>query len=189
MRAALHLPGALKRSTLGALMGLAVLAVVTAGGAVSAPAAHAQFSNCRTAGEVYLTQPGQVFSSRDPQHVTYTQGTQSFRLGGNGIKPGTFIDFFAFNTDTGQQVGFIPGRPAQYPTRNARSNCVVNEEGPFTFTLPPGNYRIQANVFLGAFAYNYSTVNVVYLHVLPAPPPPPPFEDPCGPFGCGWDIG
>jgi hypothetical protein len=81
------------------------------------------------------------------------------------------------------------GPPAQYPTRNARSNCVVDEEGPFTFTLPPGNYRIQANVFLGAFAYNHSTVNVVYLHVLPAPPPPPPFEDPCGPFGCGRDIG
>src|SRR5436309_1822822 len=74
----------------------------------------------------------------------------------------------------------------EYPTPNARSNCVLNEEGPFTLTLPPGNYRIQANAYLGMFAYNYSTVPVVNLHVLPAPPPPPPVEDPCDPYGCWY---
>src|SRR5262249_16211179 len=172
-----------RRPAVHGLVILAVLSSVALTGAVDAPTAHAQFANCRTAGHVYLTQPGRVFSSLDQfnggtQTVTYTQGTQSFRLGGNGIKPGTFIDFFAFDANTGAQVAFIPGRAAQYPTRNARTNCVVNEEGPFTLTLPPGDYRIQANAYLGMFAYNYSTVPVVNLHVLPAPPPPPPFEDP-----------
>jgi hypothetical protein len=33
--------------------------------------------------------------------VTYSQGTQSFRLGGNGISPGSGIDFFAFDRNTG----------------------------------------------------------------------------------------
>jgi len=189
-----RLSHALRRTGVSGLLSLALLASVAAMGAVDAPAAHAQFANCRTTGQVYLTQPGRAFSSLDQfnggtQTVTYTEGTQSFRLGGNGIKPGTFIDFFAFDANTGAQVGFIPGRAAQYPTRNARSNCVVNEEGPFTLTLPPGNYRIQANAYLGMFAYNYSTVPVVNLHVLPAPPASPPVEDPCGPFGCGYDIG
>ena len=27
--------------------------------------------------------------------------------------------------------------------------CVVNEEGPYTFTLPPGTYKIVANYFPG----------------------------------------
>ena len=183
-----------RRPIVHGLAMLALLASVAVTGALDAPPAHAQFANCRPVGQVYLTQPGRAFSSLDQsnggiQTVTYTQGTQSFRLGGNGIKPGTFIDFFAFNADTGAQVGFIPGRAAQYPTRNARSNCVVNEEGPYTPTLPPGNYRIQANAYLGMFVSSYSTIPVVNLHVLPAPPPPPPFEDPCGPYGCGYDIG
>ncbi|HEY1298637.1 MAG TPA: hypothetical protein VGJ60_36615 [Chloroflexota bacterium] len=185
---------ALRRPAVYGLVSLALVASVAIPSAIDAPAAHAQFTNCRTTGQVYLTQPGRAYSSTDQfnggiQTVTYAQGTQSFRLGGNGIKPGTFIDFFAFDANTGAQVGFIPGRAAQYPTRNARSNCVVNEEGPFFLTLPPGNYRIQANAYLGMFAYNYSTVTVVYLHVQPAPPPPPTYEDPCGPYGCGYDIG
>jgi hypothetical protein len=85
-------------------------------------------------------------------------------------------DFFAFDRNTGAQVGFVPARPAQYFTRTARSNCVVNEEGPFTFTLPPGNYRIQANYFPGN---NFRLVNdvVANLDVQPAPPPPP-YEPP-----------
>ena len=189
-----RLSHALRRPFVYGLASFTMLASVAVTGAVDPPAAHAQFANCATAGHVYLTQPGRVYSSLDQfnggtQTVTYIQGTQSFRLGGNGIKPGTLIDFFAFDADTGAQVGFIPGRAAQYPTRNARSNCVVNEEGPFTLTLPPGNYRIQANAYLGMFAFNFSTVPVVNLHVLPAPPPPPPVEDPCGPYGCWYYNG
>jgi hypothetical protein len=192
MSIAFKLSHALRRQALYGLAGLAVLASIVLPGVVDAPTAHAQFANCQTTGHVYLTQPGRVLSSLDQfnggtQTVEYTQGTQSFRLGGNGIKPGTLIDFFAFDANTGAQVGFIPGRAAQYPTRTARVNCVVNEEGPFTFTLPPGDYRIQANAYFGMFAFNFSTVPVVNLRVLPAPPPPPartPVEVPCFYFGC-----
>ncbi len=99
--------------------------------------------------------------------VTYAQGTQSFGLGGNGISPGSGVDFFAFDRNTGAQVGFVPGRPAQYYTTTARSNCVVNENGPFFFTLPPGNYRIVANYFPGN---NFRLVTHVVANVDVLPP-------------------
>jgi hypothetical protein len=172
-----------------ALIGLATLAAslgaVTVGGALGAPTASA--ARCATAGHAYLTQPGRtIFSGFEGNQqfgvptVTYAQGTQSFRLGGNGISPGSGVDFFAFDRNTGQQVGFIPGRPAQYYTSTAGSNCVVSENGPFTFTLPPGNYRIQANYFPGN-NFRLVTDVVAYIDVLPPPPPPPPvwcFFDP-----------
>jgi hypothetical protein len=172
-----------------ALIALATLAAslgaVTVGGALGAPTASA--AHCATAGHAYLTQPGRtIFSGFEGNQqfgvptVTYAQGTQSFRLGGNGISPGSGIDFFAFDRNTGAQVGFIPGRPAQYYTTRAGSNCVVNENGPFTFTLPPGNYRIVANYFPGN-NFRLVTDVVANLDVLPPPPPPPPvvcFFDP-----------
>jgi hypothetical protein len=177
------------RSRKRAVVALATLAAslgaVTATGALGAPTVSA--ARCATLGHAYLTQPGRtIFSGFEGDQrfgvptVTYAQGTQSFRLGGNGISPGSGIDFFAFDRNTGAQVGFIPGRPAQYYTTTARSNCVVNENGPFTFTLPPGNYRIVANYFPGN---NFRLVSdvVANLDVLPAPPPPPPpvcFFDP-----------
>jgi hypothetical protein len=179
-----------------ALVALATLAASVAVVVVGAPTADA--AGCATLGHVYLTQPGRaIFSGYEGSQqfgvptVTYAQGTQSFRLGGNGITPGTFIDFFAFDATTGAQVGFIPGRPAQYPTRNAGSNCVVNEEGPYTFTLPPGSYQIQANYFAGIRRLFIHDV-VANLQVLPPPPPPPidpywpPYENPCAPF-CGYE--
>lgn len=112
--------------------------------------------------------------------VTYARGTQSFRLGGNGISPGSGVDFFVFDRNTGPQVAFVPGDPNQYHTSTARSNCVVSENGPFFFTLPPGNYRVVANYFPGN---NFRLVSdvVANLDVTPAPPPPPPpvcFFDP-----------
>jgi hypothetical protein len=174
-------PQALKR----AVVGVATLGATLTAGAIAAPSASAARRNYP--GHVYLTQPGRaIFSGYEGNQqfgvptVTYTQGSQSFRLGGNGISPGTFVDFFAFDRNTGAQVGFVPGRPAQYATRAARSNCVVNEEGPFTFTLPPGNYRIQANYFPGNNPRLVTDV-VTNIDVLPAPPPPPPstcFFDP-----------
>jgi hypothetical protein len=164
-----------------AVLALAALATsvgaVTATGALGAPTASA--ARCATAGHAYLTQPGRViFSGFEGNQqfgvptVTYAQGTQSFRLGGNGISPGSGVDFFAFDRNTGAQVAFIPGRPAQFYTSTARSNCVVSENGPFTFTLPPGNYRIVANYFPGN---NFRLVSdvVANIDVTPAPPPPP----------------
>jgi hypothetical protein len=164
-----------------ALLALAALGVVSAAAALAAPAAHAALaSRCATAGHAYLTQPGRaIFSGYEGNQqfgvptVTYAQGTQAFRLGGNGISPGSGIDFFVFDRNTGAQVGFVPGRPAQYYTTTARSNCVVNENGPFYFTLPPGNYRVVANYFPGN---NFRLVSdyVANIDVLPPPPPPPP---------------
>jgi hypothetical protein len=135
-----------------------------------------------------LTQPGRtIFSGYEGNQqfgvptVTYAQGTQSFRLGGNGISPGSGIDWLPFDSNTGAQVGFVPGRPAQFYTRNAGSNCVVNEEGPVTFTLPPGNYRIQANYFPGN---NFRLVTDVVAYLQVQPPPPPPAPEYPDPFPC-----
>jgi hypothetical protein len=63
----------------------------------------------------------------------------------------------------------VPGRPAQYYTSNAGRNCVVNENGPFFFTLPPGNYRLVANYFPGN-NYRLVTDVVANIDVTPAPP-------------------
>jgi hypothetical protein len=162
-----------------ALLAVATLGMVAAGVALAAPAASAA-SRCATAGHAYLTQPGRViFSGYEGNQqfgvptVTYAQGTQAFGLGGNGISPGSGIDFFVFDRNTGAQVGFVPGRPAQYYTTTARSNCVVNENGPFFFTLPQGNYKVVANYFPGN---NFRLVSdhVANIDVLPPPPPPPP---------------
>jgi hypothetical protein len=160
-----------KRSVIALATLAASLGAVTVGGAFGAPTASA--ARCATAGHAYLTQPGRtIFSGFEGNQqfgvptVTYAQGTQSFGLGGNGISPGSGIDFFAFDRNTGAQVGFIPGRPAQYYTTTARSNCVVNENGPFTFTLPPGNYRIVANYFPGN-NFRLVTDVVANLDVLP----------------------
>ena len=136
-----------KRLLLALATLVASLSVVAVGGLVAAPTASAAAS-CNTLGHAYVTAPGRPaltsgFEGDQRNGLptwTYTQGRESFRLGGNGISPGSIIDFFAFDANTGQQVGFVPGRPAQYATRAARGNCVVNEEGPFTFTLPPGTY-------------------------------------------------
>ena len=88
--------------------------------------------------------------------LSYVQGTQSFRLGGNGIRPGSQIIFFAVNTDTGVAAGLVnPGY--NYNTRGAGSNCVVNEEGPFVFALQPGNDRIQAAYIGGNSGQSSST--------------------------------
>jgi hypothetical protein len=169
-------------ATLGASLG-----AVTVGGALGAPTASA--ARCATSGHAYLTQPGRVIFSGfegNQQYgvptVTYAQNTQAFGLGGNGISPGSGVDFFAFDRNTGAQVGFVPGRPAQYYTSRAGSNCVVNQNGPFFFTLPPGNYRIVANYFPGN---NFRLVSdvVANLDVLPAPPPPDPFPFP---FNCAF---
>jgi hypothetical protein len=184
-----------KRALIAVATFAASLGAVAVGGALGAPTASAV--RCATPGYAYLTQPGRtIFSGFEGNQqfgvptVTYAQATQSFRLGGNGISPGSGVDFFAFDRNTGAQVGFIPRRPAQYYTTMARSNCVVNENGRFTFTLPQGNYRIVANYFPGN---NFRLVSdvVANIDVLPPPPPPPPvncFFDPdaggtiCVPF-------
>jgi hypothetical protein len=198
MRVALYTPSALKRWTLGALTGLGVLAAVTLGGAVSAPAAHA--AGCTTGPtHAYLTMPGRAFVgfdnldgiNRPIETFSYVQGQASFRLGANGVQPGTPMGFFAFNRNTGANTPFIPGDPDEYGTRGrANSNCIVNEEGPFSFTLPPGDYQIVAR-YIARFLF-YVNVPVVNLHVTPAPPPPPPLPpvDPgCVGIACSGGVG
>jgi hypothetical protein len=183
----------LKRALIASMTLVASLGAVTAVGVAGAGPASA--SRCVTAGHAYLTQPGRAYFSGYEGNqqfgvptVTYAQGTQAFRLGGNGISPGSGVDFFMFDRNTGAQVGFVPGRPAQYYTSRAGSNCVVNENGPFYFTLPPGNYRLVANYFPGN-NYRLVTDVVTNIDVAPPPPPPPPVEDPCGglpPYFCGY---
>src|SRR5262249_6417894 len=148
MRVASHFPSALRRWTFGAVAGLAVLATVMVTGALGAPAAQA--AGCTSLTHPHLTMPGRALVGYDHldrvqrgiQTVTYTQGQVAFRLGANGVQRGTPMGFFAFDANTGAQVAFVPGRAGEYDTRRANSNCIVNEEGPYQFTLAPGDYRI-----------------------------------------------
>jgi hypothetical protein len=61
----------------------------------------------------------------------------------------------------------------------------VNEEGPYTFTLSPGTYKIVANYFPGN-NFRLVTDTLGFLNVQAAPPPPDvllydPPDNPCGP--------
>jgi len=136
-------PRVLKRasSLIAATILMAAVLVVGAGPAFAA--------RCQTAGHAYLTQPGRVYfsgydgdESKGIPQVNTVRGAQ-FRVGGNGLLPGTFIRFNSLNLDTGQFVDFIPGRQV-YQTRGAGTNCVVSEEGPLSVAAPPGRYAIFA---------------------------------------------
>ncbi|MGW6012518.1 hypothetical protein [Streptomyces sp. NPDC055210] len=128
------------------LLACAALTVAVPTG-VATPAQAAD--RCNTAGHAYLTQPGKIYFSGYngdqslgvPTFNTFRGDT--FRLGGNGILPGTTIRFQAVNVDTGAQINFYRGQPV-YTTRGAGGNCVVNEERPLTVTAPSGTYRVTA---------------------------------------------
>ncbi|WP_405927241.1 hypothetical protein [Streptomyces sp. NBC_00035] len=128
------------------LMACATLTVVVPAG-VATPAQAAD--RCNTPGHAYLTKPGRIYFSGYngdgglgvPTFHTFRGDT--FRLGGNGVLPGTPIRFQAVNVDTGAQINFYRGQ-SLYTTRGAGDNCVVNEEGPLTVTAPSGTYRVTA---------------------------------------------
>lgn len=138
-------------------------------------------SQCATAGHAYLTQPGRViFSGFEGNQQfgvpteSFTQGSRSYNVGGNGIRPGSAVGFIVVDRNTG---AFLGG--AQ--TLGAGSNCVANERATTFFSqLAPGNYQVQASYQAGnsgAWVVNEPVAN---LDVSPAPPPPPPIEtDPC----------
>jgi hypothetical protein len=182
-------PRVLTRALVASATVFASLAIVAALAVIGASPASAT-TICNTPGHAYVTQPGTAFFSGyegDQRFgvptLSYVQGTQSFRLGGNGIRPGSQIVFFAINTDTGAAAGLVnPG--FNYNTRGAGSNCVVNEEGPFVFALQPGNYRIQA-AYIGGNSGQF-VVDVVTNVQVQAPPPPPPY-DPYDPGNTGYD--
>src|SRR5262249_47312022 len=110
--------------------------------------------------------------------VTATAGGFSFKLGGNGILPGSRISFQAWNRITGQVLEFVRGRGSTYTTSPAHSNCVVNEEGSYSLSLPPGPYRIQAVYFPGNQPWMSVVDQVVNLEVVyPESPPPAPNPD------------
>ena len=175
-------------AALGAVV--ASLAAVAAVGIVSSSPASAS-TVCRTLGHTYLTQNGGAFVTfgnnvlfGSTPSTSFVQGNMGYRFGGNGIQPGTQITFYAVNTDTGAWAGLVNG--GNYTTRGAGSNCVVNEEGPFTISLPPGNYRVMAQWIAGQTG-NFFSDAVVDFHVQAPPPPPPydPYDPGYGGFNCG----
>jgi len=179
-------PRVLKRTLAAIVTLVASLTGVAAVGAVAASPAGAT-TYCNTPGHAYLTQPGRAFFSGYEGNqqfgvptVSYVQNTQSFRLGGNGIRPGSQIVFYAVNTDNGAWAGLVNG--TNFNTRGAGSNCVVNEQGPFIFSLSPGNYRVMA-AYLAGNSGQYIQDVVANVQVQ-APPPPPPY-DPYDPYGNG----
>jgi hypothetical protein len=132
-----------------------LLSLVTAALALSAAlvvtqASPAAAATCVTRGHAYFTQPGRAYysgfegdESLGIPEVNAIRNVSQFRVGGNGIRPGTTINFSAFIAGTGTQVDILPGRTNLF-TRNAGSNCVVNESSPYTITGTPGRYLITA---------------------------------------------
>jgi hypothetical protein len=116
--------------------------------------APAQASTCATPGHAYVTKPGAVYlSGYDgdqrfgiPTINTYRGDT--FRIGANGIRPLAFVNFFVVDAATGAPATsfFVDGG---WGSQTVGSNCVLNEEGPFTISAPDGRYRIRAMYFAG----------------------------------------
>jgi hypothetical protein len=112
-------------------------------------ASPAQAQTCVTRGHAYVTQPGRIYFSGyegDQSVGIPTWNTfrgDTFRIGGNGIQPGTPIRFQAVNIITRAQIDFLPGVRV-VETRKAGTNCVVNESGLMSVTAPSGQYRITA---------------------------------------------
>ena len=175
----------LRRRAAGLIAGVAAIAAL---GIVGAPAAHA--ATCATAGHAYLTKPGVAYFSGydgDQRFGIPTFNTvrgDTFKVGGNGIAPNTFIRFRARDLSTGALVDFFGPQTAEFGYTTAyNSNCVANEEGPLTITVPNGRYRVFAD-YLAGNLNQYVTDQVVDVVVTdPAPPPPPrPPRPPVG--GC-----
>jgi hypothetical protein len=92
----------------------AVAATVTVGAA--APASAQTGYGCRTAGHAYLTQPGHVYFSGYENDQRFGIPTvnavrgDTFRLGGNGLQPGTPLTFQAVNVDTRESIDVVAGQ-------------------------------------------------------------------------------
>ena len=89
-------------------------AATAAAALIAAGANPADAATCQTAGHAYLTQPGRLFFSGFEGNVQNgvptayaSQGVTSFRVGGNGIKPGTRVIFQANDKATGAPVPFF----------------------------------------------------------------------------------
>jgi len=172
-----------------AFAALALLVGTTVGGLVVG-ASPASAAVCATRGHTYLTQPATrsaYFSGFEGDQslgvptVNLTSGEwSSFNTGGNGIRPGTSITFNLWRTDGGTR--FVRG----IQTRNAGSNCVVNEQraGILDY-LDAGQYVLTTNYFAGNTGQFISNEWVVQLAVQQAAPPPVCYYDPdAGSFLC-----
>jgi hypothetical protein len=163
-------------------------AATAAAALIAAGAGPADAATCQTAGHAYLTQPGRLFFSGFEGNVQNgvptayaSQGVTSFRVGGNGIQPGTRIIFQATDKATGFPAQFF-GNISSAQSNPTGSNCVANETAPITVTAAPGTYRITALYLSGNSGQGVSDP-VVDVVVSPPPPPPDPspYPDPYDP--------
>jgi hypothetical protein len=176
---ALRLSSPARRRTRRLLAGAATAAATL----VAAGATPADAATCQTAGHAYLTQPGRLFLSGFEGNVQNgvptayaSQGVTSFRVGGNGIKPGTRVIFQANDQATGAPVPFF-GNISSAQSNPTGNNCVANETAPITVTAAPGTYRITALYISGNSGQGVSDP-VVDVVVSPPPPPPDPYPYP-----------
>jgi hypothetical protein len=158
-------------------------AATAAAALVVAGASPADAATCQTAGHAYLTQPGQLFFSGFEGNVQNgvptayaTQGVTSFRVGGNGIQPGTRIIFQASDKATGLPTQFF-GNSSSAQSNPTGGNCVANETAPITITAAPGTYRVTALYQSGNSGQGVADP-VVDVVVSPPPPPPDPYPYP-----------
>jgi hypothetical protein len=158
-------------------------AAAAAAALVVAGANPADAETCQTPGHAYLTQPGRLFFSgfegnaQNGVPTAYaSQGVTSFRVGGNGIQPGTIIIFQASDKATGLPAQFF-GYSSSASSNPTGGNCVANETAPITVTASPGTYRIKALYISGNSGQGVADP-VVDVIVSPPPPPPDPYPYP-----------
>lgn len=139
-----------------ARLGVVLAMLATASTFLVATAPSALADTCVTPSHVYFIQVDPLTGStlqmfigpyNDDIYTADTVPTGTFRrlltyaqLGGNGIAPGTSINWIMINVDTGQDAGVNP-----QPPNTAHSNCVVNQSPPtYQVTAPVGTYNLHA---------------------------------------------
>jgi hypothetical protein len=134
------------------LGGVAVAAAaLVPAGVVSLTSESVHAAGCSTAGHVYLTSvspssfrfENQAIPGSPDDYQQFAGGPVSFRVGGNGLRPGTTPYWTISSTVTGTYAFF--GRPAG-------SNCVANETW---VTIP--RYPVAGEVW--TVTTNYDTGN------------------------------
>jgi hypothetical protein len=169
---------------------LAVAAAVLApAGAVAGHTAQpAQAATCATIAQVYLTSVS-PWSIRyevdavpdDTDNYTLIAGVPSFRVGGNGLRPGS-VPSWNVQSNFGGSFQFSGGP--------AGGNCVANERfvSPGRAGQPGEVWRVSANYDAGNSGQGIrDQAHFQITFVDPPPPPEPVYPDP-NPNPCSYDL-
>jgi hypothetical protein len=123
----------------------------------------------------------QPIAGGSDQYQLVASNATSFRVGGNGLRPGSTPSFAVQSSN---------GNYFQFNGRSAGSNCVANETNAYVplRTQPGEVWTVTANYDAGnsgRAVRGQSHFQVTF--VAPPPPPEPVYPDP-NPYPCSYDL-